>query len=111
MAEVLQALDYEVQSACNGAEALAKIRSAPPDLMLVDLRMPVMNGRQLLAACRADRVCAAIPVIVLSAASSEACALAREYRAPLVTKPFDIAPLLATVQELEDSERRPALQS
>ncbi len=58
---------YEVRTASNGAEALARIEAERPMLVLTDLEMPVMNGRRMLQRLRDDPACAALPVIVLSA--------------------------------------------
>ncbi len=43
-AELLEMSDYTVQTACNGKEALAAALQQPPDLILCDIAMPVMNG-------------------------------------------------------------------
>ena len=51
----------------NGTDALARLASAPkPALVLVDLRMPRMSGKELIAAMHSDRTLRAIPVVVLS---------------------------------------------
>ena len=45
---ILQQLGYEVDTACNGQDALEKIQAHPPDCLLLDMLMPIMNGVQLL---------------------------------------------------------------
>lgn len=60
-----------VAEAVNGRDALDKIRAEPPDLILTDLDMPIMNGFQLIAAVRADRTHRDIPIIVLSTRGSD----------------------------------------
>jgi serine/threonine protein kinase len=62
---------YTVRTAANGREALAEVRARPPDIILLDLVMPVMDGWQFLQELRADPALTAIPVILVSAASRE----------------------------------------
>ena len=63
---------FTVLEAENGAEALAMARAENPDLLLVDLQMPDMNGYQVLQKMRADPAQASIPVIVLTSESGTA---------------------------------------
>lgn len=58
---------YEVRTAANGAEALEIVRTQMPMLVLLDLAMPVMNGRKMLQIFRTLPGAAPVPVIVLSA--------------------------------------------
>lgn len=58
---------YEVVLAANGVEALAEIRRQRPDLVLLDLRMPIMDGWQLLARLESEGV--DIPVVLMSGES------------------------------------------
>ena len=58
---------WRVELAENGEQALEVMAERPPDLMLVDLMMPVMNGFELLTRVRADERFADLPVIVLTA--------------------------------------------
>ncbi|MEY4580432.1 MAG: hypothetical protein RL701_5135 [Pseudomonadota bacterium] len=51
---LLKAHGYEVDTARHGAEALAKARQAPPDLVISDLLMPVLDGYTLLRHWKAD---------------------------------------------------------
>ena len=56
---------YEVDTACNGQEALEKIQASPPDCLLLDMLMPIMDGVQVLEQLKALGI--KIPVIVLTA--------------------------------------------
>src|SRR5690349_16993945 len=68
---ILEDEGYEVQSAQDGAAALGVLRAGPlPDVILLDLMMPVMNGWQFREQQTRDPRLAAIPVVVLSADSS-----------------------------------------
>lgn len=57
---------YEVDIAVNGEEGLVKIRSFRPDLVLLDIMMPKLNGLQVLERMKADPTIATIPVIILT---------------------------------------------
>src|SRR6185312_4023569 len=70
MREYLSSLlagEYAVAAAADGAAALARVRSDPPDLVLTDVMMPELDGFGLLAALRADPDTSHIPVVMLSA--------------------------------------------
>lgn len=60
-----------VIEAVDGRDALAKIRAQPPDLILTDIDMPVMDGFGLIAAVRGDPACREIPVVVLTTRGSD----------------------------------------
>ena len=68
---ILQKENFEVIEASNGEEALKKLDAAPPQLVLCDLMMPVMGGKEFLAKLRADVQTRQIPVIILTAVDSE----------------------------------------
>ena len=68
---VLERQGYDVDAASDGREALAKIEARRPDLVLLDLMMPVMNGWQFRAKQLQDPALAEIPVIVMSASDDE----------------------------------------
>jgi adenylate cyclase len=63
----LEDLDYEIATAGDGQEALQQVAVRAPDLILLDIMMPRMDGFQVLAHLRADRMWRDIPVIVISA--------------------------------------------
>lgn len=57
---------HEVAIAVNGEEGLVKVRSFHPDLVLLDIMMPKLNGLQVLERVKADPTIAAIPVVILT---------------------------------------------
>ena len=65
----LEDLGYRTISATNGAEALEKMRTEQPDLLILDIMMPVMDGFEALKRLKADVQTEFIPVIVISAAA------------------------------------------
>ena len=67
LAESLRLEGYEVLEAVDGADAVARLRSgARPALVLLDLVMPRMDGRQVVAAMRADAALSGIPVVLVT---------------------------------------------
>src|SRR5437016_13352504 len=58
---------HQVLEAIDGAEALALVKSARPDLVISDIRMPTMDGYEFVHRLRADPIIADIPVIVNTA--------------------------------------------
>jgi CheY-like chemotaxis protein len=67
----LEANHYRVITARSGAEALAKAKAEAPDLILLDVMMPGMDGGEVAQAIRQRRNLAAIPIIFLTAAVSD----------------------------------------
>ncbi len=63
----LEKLGYEVVPCANGLEALDRVRAAPFDLVLLDLLMPGLDGREMLARIKADPALQHLPVIMISA--------------------------------------------
>jgi serine phosphatase RsbU (regulator of sigma subunit) len=66
----LEDSNFEIFTAMNGQEALEKVRSQSPDLVLLDVMMPVMDGFEVLSRIKADPATRDIPVIVISASNN-----------------------------------------
>lgn len=81
---------FEVVTALSGAEALEKLDEAVPDIMLLDLMMPEMDGFELLQKVRDVNTTARMPVIILSAKTADDdVMLGYQYGADYyITKPF-----------------------
>jgi CheY-like chemotaxis protein len=94
VAEVLAEEGHQVLSAGDGAEALAYLREFHPNLVLLDLMMPGMNGWEFRAAQQGDPDIRSIPVVILSALGRESSIDADGF----MQKPFDLDDLLAMVQ-------------
>jgi len=95
LGEILELEGYEVQRARNGREALQQLAHAPPDLVLLDLMMPVMDGWEF---ARSLGPGGRPPIIVLSA-DRNVSARAREIGAlGWLAKPFELGELLAAVR-------------
>jgi CheY-like chemotaxis protein len=68
----LLAHGWEFAEARNGAEALEKVRAVRPDVVVSDVRMPVMDGFELCAAIRSDPALRGTPVVLLTMLGDEA---------------------------------------
>jgi CheY-like chemotaxis protein len=87
---ILEGAGYEVVEAPHGAAALEQVNESRPALVVTDLMMPVMNGRELVERLRADPGTASIPIVVVSANSSFASTAADV----VLGKPFEPLALL-----------------
>jgi len=66
LARVLQAKGHEVQTAMNGREALTRVIGKPPDVVLLDLLMPEMDGAAFLEVVRSYLRLQTLPVVILT---------------------------------------------
>lgn len=64
---LLSSRGYHVQEACDGSQALAMAKAAPPDLIIADVLMPVMDGYEMLQRLQADPRSSRIPVVFFTA--------------------------------------------
>ena len=97
---------YEIAKASNGEEALSRVRDFGPDLVLLDVMMPKVDGREVCRRMKADPAMAEIPVIFLSARAQDMdVESGLELGASAyITKPFDPVELLDTVSRVLDGE-------
>ena len=100
LAEALADEGYGVRTAANGREALAVLQEWWPDLILLDLMMPEMDGWAFRGEQRAMPGVADVPVIVLSAARDLDAKTRELAPAQVFSKPFDLEALLATIERL-----------
>jgi CheY-like chemotaxis protein len=105
--DVLEAEGYDVVPASHGKQALEFLNdvktSALPDLVILDMMMPLVDGRHVLEAIRSDQNLSSVPVVVMSAIAHEKPAGA----AAFLRKPFSLDTLFDAVHTLVD--RSPAL--
>ncbi len=93
---------HDVVTAVDGQEALDKVREAKPDLILLDVMMPNVNGWQVVEALKADEATRDIPIVFLSARAMEADVRKGTDLGvdSYVTKPFDPIDLMELVNRL-----------
>lgn len=108
----LEAKNFLVHSAINGKQGLEVIRQTQPDVVLLDIMMPVMNGFQVLEHLKADSSIQETPVLVQSASTQTATVIkALELGAnDFLKKPFEVDELVVRVKKLiECKQTRDAL--
>ncbi len=98
----LEGAGYEVVGASDGADGLRKVRAENPDLVVLDVLMPEMDGWEVLRQIEADSQTAGLPVIMLTCKSEDADILRglEEGAVEYVTKPFYPENLVASVKIL-----------
>jgi len=97
---ILESGGYEVIEAAHGAAALERAKQSPPDLVITDLMMPVMSGRELIERLRADPATAGIPIMLVSANPRSALDAADA----VLGKPYDPDELLSAARSLTQDE-------
>ena len=104
---VLESQKYEVDTASDGNEGLAKAHQSLPDLIITDSIMPGMDGFSLLHALRADPATEAVPVIMLTSGDPhDPDHIVRDPQPnAFVKKSADLEPLLTEVREALNHRR------
>jgi DNA-binding response OmpR family regulator len=97
LGQVLTDEGYAVDLAVDGESALARVRAARPDAILLDLMMPGMNGRQFLQALREEPGYEDIPVMIMTAVHGLSVNPATLGASTVVEKPFNVDELLNKV--------------
>lgn len=104
--ECLSLIGYKVTEAANGAEALAQLAAAKPDLLVVDYAMPDMTGAEVISQAR--RLVGDVPVILATGYADMAAVERLAGRPRILRKPFDIAQLGDAVSSVLDAARERA---
>jgi two-component system phosphate regulon response regulator PhoB len=96
---------YTIVEACDGEQALERVRSDRPDLILLDIMMPGRSGSEVLRELRRNPETTATPVIMLTARAQAADreAMDRAGATHYLTKPFSPVGLAALVEEVLQS--------
>ncbi len=107
MATLRSRLEFEgfvVATAADGKDALQRIVNQKPDLILLDVMMPAMNGYQVCRELKGNADTRSIPILMLTAKSQESDKFwGKEAGADAyVTKPFDMDELIAEMRALLD---------
>ena len=105
---VLEDAGFLVATAANGRQGLERLAQAPrPDLVLLDMMMPVMSGPAMLAAMAADPALDGVPVIVLSSLPEEAVRERAKGVAAVLRKPYTAAAVLEAITRMLGGAPRP----
>ena len=101
--EALKLAGYKVVGATSGRQGLTMMKERKPDLLLLDLMMPDVNGWDVYREVKTDKQLADIPVIVISAKAPDEGNIIIKDLPPVddyLTKPFDVEDLIRTVNDL-----------
>jgi len=98
----LKQAGFSIGTASNGVEAIKKAHSLEPDLIVLDVMMPELDGFAVCEILRRDRATASIPIMMFTALSSELGRVAGlgSGASDFVTKPFSPRLLVQRIQEL-----------
>jgi CheY-like chemotaxis protein len=103
---VLSAAGYQVLEAKNGLECVHMAKKQPPDLIMIDLSMPVLDGWAVFRELKADAVTVKIPCVAVTAhAETDRERALKTGFSAYVSKPFRTEELLATVARLISGEK------
>jgi CheY-like chemotaxis protein len=92
---------YGVSTAANGLQGLDRLDREPrPDLVLMDIMMPVMNGIAMLGEMSARPELCAIPVIILTSIPRESIAASKANVVGMMRKPFSLIELLGKIEDV-----------
>jgi two-component system, cell cycle response regulator len=108
LAKAFQPYDCELLEACNGQEGLALAAREKPELILLDLCMPVLDGITMLTQLRANPVLKSIPVVILTAESDRESVfhVTKLGVSDYILKPFQEEHLLQRVMKIAPLQKR-----
>ena len=95
---LLEEEGYQVEEAVNGLDALERLERAPPTLVLLDMRMPIMDGWEFAERLRLGNF--EVPIVVMSAARDAGTWAGEIGAAAHIDKPFDPDALVALVDDI-----------
>lgn len=103
---VLQRKGYEVEAVLDGETALAQLRNRRPDVMILDVMLPRVNGFEVLKQVKSDAALHSVPVIILTAkGQAQDRRMAEEIGADgFMTKPFSNQEVIDEVRRLTGEE-------
>jgi len=103
---VLQRKGYEVEAVLDGETALAQLRNRRPDVMILDVMLPRVNGFEVLKQVKSDAALHSVPVIILTAkGQAQDRRMAEEIGADgFMTKPFSNQEVIDEVRRLTGDE-------
>jgi CheY-like chemotaxis protein len=105
VADILSERGYETAIAINGDLGLQALREKPPDLVLLDVMMPVLSGTEMLKRMKSDPARAAIPVVLMTALPREVPEDVRAQCEAVLPKPFSPDQLFQVLERVLAGER------
>ena len=110
---VLEKAGFAIGTAANGSDALVKTRSISPDLIILDLMLPGLNGFDICETLRKNPATASVPIIMLTGLCSQFGRLAglESGASDFLTKPFKVEELVSKVDKLLRGQTSPKARS
>ena len=105
--DVLEEAGYQVDLAANGREGLRRLPVVQPDMVLSDVMMPVLDGRQFCRAINTNPHYQTIPVVLMSASREDQCCQGCDCAA-FLPKPFALDRVVATIAQVLKQGQRAA---
>ena len=104
IADYLTSRGYKVETAIDGTQALQRLEGEAPDLVTVDMSMPIVDGAQVVEALRRRRGWERVPVLMISASHEAPEWAAKASQVKLLQKPFELRALSEVVERLVPTE-------
>jgi DNA-binding response OmpR family regulator len=100
--EILSSEGYEVEGAMSGVEGIERATSSPPDLILLDVNMPQMDGWEVLRALKADETTREVPVAIFTVRTHTRDKIYSLQKGAFdyITKPFTVVELSERVRKI-----------
>jgi CheY-like chemotaxis protein len=100
LTQILQANSYRVLTAPSAEEALLSLSNNPVEMILLDLRLPAMNGFQLANILRQNNAWRAVPVIAIAGLALDSAQnnILKQYNVPIFPKPFKMEELMESIE-------------
>lgn len=100
LAEVLREEGFEVETAANGYQALARLESSPPSVVFLDLMMPLMDGWKFMELARQRFPSLQVPIVLLSAVHELSAQAHQLGVTAFLPKPFDLSDVVRLAHDL-----------
>jgi two-component system, OmpR family, alkaline phosphatase synthesis response regulator PhoP len=97
---------FEVELAYDGAEGLAKVRSNPPDAIVLDVMMPEIDGYKVCSTLKSDDKYSAIPIVLLTAVASHVTSTRYSHYDGMSMEADDYMPKPASPEQITESIKR-----
>lgn len=94
---------FKVEIAYDGAEGIDKVKSNPPDAIVLDVMMPEMDGYEMCSKLKSDEKYAGIPILMLTAVASHVTSTRYSHHGGMSMEADDYLPKPASAEDITDS--------
>ena len=112
---VLESRGFRVKTATDGEKGLRLVLDEPPDILLVDIKMPKLNGFELINKLKNDPQYASIPIIIITSLTSESRRSDNEWKEKLgvqdfISKPFEPLEMVKRIEAILNINQPPVAE-